>query len=90
MLASSLFSAVLCVGLVAASVRCPILPYDARPGYNLECVRGDENGVYENELVKDVVVDGTTYAATVPFECIRQVGEKVTQIHQQCLKLTEY
>jgi hypothetical protein len=75
MLALSLFSVILYAGLVAASVRCPILPYDARPGYNLECVRGDADGVYEDELVKNVVVDGTTYAASVPFECIRQVGE---------------
>jgi hypothetical protein len=79
MLASFFLSATLCAGLVVASVRCPILPYDARPGYNLECVRGDEDGVYEDELVKNVVVDGTTYAATVPFECIRQVGEQVTK-----------
>jgi hypothetical protein len=75
MLALTVFSALLFAGASLASVRCPILPYDARPGYNLECVRGDIDGVYENELVKNVVVDGTTNAATVPFECLRTVGE---------------
>jgi hypothetical protein len=85
MRASSLFSALLCAGLVAA-VPCPILPYDARPGYNLECVRGDKDGVYEDEVLGNVIVNGTTYAATVDFECVRQVDKKVTKLRQQCTK----
>jgi hypothetical protein len=58
-----------------SGVSCPIKPYDARPGYNLECVRGDKNGVYKDELITEVVVQGGTFSGTVNFQCVRQVGE---------------
>jgi hypothetical protein len=74
MLSSALISVAL-VGLAAASEYCPIKPYDARPGYDLACVYGNETSVYENLLVYDIPITGSMYSATVPFECIRQVNE---------------
>lgn len=71
----SLFASIAFASLTAASVECPIVPYDARPGYNLACVRGDANGVYENELIQDIEVVGGTFNGVVSFECIRKVGE---------------
>ncbi|KAE9964122.1 hypothetical protein EG328_010779 [Venturia inaequalis] len=73
MLYSVVFSTLL-AGFAAASVDCPIKPYDAAPGYQIACVYGDAKGVYENRLVKDIDVVGSTFSATLPFECIRQVG----------------
>lgn len=61
----------------AAGVSCPIVPYDARPGYNLECVRGDKNGVYKDSLITNVVVTGGTFNGHVNFQCVRAVGEYV-------------
>jgi hypothetical protein len=59
----------------STGVSCPIKPYDARPGYNLECVRGDKNGVYKDEVITEVVVQGGTFNGKVTFQCVRQVGE---------------
>jgi hypothetical protein len=59
----------------SGGVSCPIVPYDARPGYNLECVRGDKNGVYKDQVVTEVVVQGGTFRGRVNFQCVRQVGE---------------
>jgi hypothetical protein len=75
---SSIVASVFFAALAAAQssgATCPIVPYDARPGYNLECVRGDKNGVYKDQLVTDVVVNGGTFNGKVHFECIRAVGE---------------
>lgn len=69
---SSVVSSILFAGVAVASVSCPIKPYDASPGYQIACVYGDANGVNENQLVKDIDVVGTMFAATLPFECIRQ------------------
>jgi len=71
---SSVVYSVLFAGLAVASVICPIKPYDARPGYQIACVAGDQDGVYENSLVQDIDVQGTMFDATLPFECVRQVG----------------
>jgi hypothetical protein len=60
--------------LAAASVDCPIKAYDAQPGYQIACVYGDSRGVYENQLVQNIDVVGSMFSATLPFECIRQVG----------------
>ncbi|QDS76445.1 hypothetical protein FKW77_004539 [Venturia effusa] len=76
---SSIVSSAFLVGLTAASVSCPIKPYDARPGYGIACVHGDAYGVYENQLVKDLTVRGNTFSATLPFECVRQVGNPDSQ-----------
>lgn len=73
MLFPAVFSALL-AGFAAASVDCPIKPYDAQPGYQIACVYGDSKGVYENRLVQNIDVVGSMFSATLPFECIRQVG----------------
>jgi hypothetical protein len=75
---SSIFTLLFITAFTAAQSRgvyCPILPYDARPGYNLECVHGDQNGVYKDQLVTEVVVEGGTFNGKVLFQCTRQVGE---------------
>jgi hypothetical protein len=76
---SSILSLFLIIAFTAAQssggISCPIKPYDARPGYNLECVRGDKNGVYKDDVVTEVVVQGGTFNGKVTFQCVRQVGE---------------
>ncbi|TLD18911.1 hypothetical protein E2P81_ATG01639 [Venturia nashicola] len=78
MLFSTVIPALL-AGFAAASVNCPIKPYDAAPGYQIACVYGDANGVYENRLVQNIDVVGSMFSATLPFECIRQVGSTDSQ-----------
>jgi hypothetical protein len=72
---SSVLSSVLFAGLAAAGVSCPLKPYDARPGYDIACVYGDINGVYEDQLVQDLEVHENMYNAHMTFECVRKVGE---------------
>lgn len=76
---SSVFISALLASFAAASVDCPIKPYDAAPGYQIACVYGDDSGVYENRLVQNIDVVGGMFSATLPFECVRQVGNSESE-----------